>query len=147
MTECFSCANNALDDPPPREDVVAGGAWRVAHSFDSALPGWLVLIPRRHVTALDELEADELMPLGALLARLSTALRTVTGCTKTYVMLFAEAEGFEHLHVHLVPRMPDFTDEQKGPGVFWFLTRPEAERLSDAERDDVASRMRAALDA
>ena len=146
MTGCFSCANNGLEDPPPREAIIANGAWRVAHAFNSALPGWLVLIPTRHVTSLDELEGDELLPLGPLLQRLTAALRTVTGCTKTYAVLFAEAEGFEHLHIHLVPRMPDFTDDQKGPGVFWFLTRPEAERLSEADRDDVATRVRAALD-
>ena len=33
-------------------------------------------------------------------------------------MLFAEAEGFGHLHVHVVPRMPDFESEALGPRVF-----------------------------
>ena len=44
MTECFSCAHNALEDPPAREDVVPGGAWRVAHSFDSRC--WVALQSR-----------------------------------------------------------------------------------------------------
>lgn len=118
--------------------------WRVAHAFDSALVGWLVVVPQRHVTATEDLTPEEADALGPLLRTASQALRDVTGCHKSYVMFFAEGEGFAHLHVHVVPRMPWFTPEQTGPRVFHFLGRPEGERLSEAERDDVALRLRAA---
>ncbi len=39
-------------------------------------------------------------------------------------MLYAEAEGFAHLHVHLVPRMPDQPEERRGPAVFGYLAQP-----------------------
>lgn len=41
----------------------------------------------------------------------------MTGCQKTYVMLFTEAEGIAHLHVHVVPRMPDQPEDRRGPDV------------------------------
>jgi diadenosine tetraphosphate (Ap4A) HIT family hydrolase len=97
------------------------------------------------VSAVEDMTEDEAQVLGLLLHRCSRALRAVTGCMKTYFMFFAEAEGFSHLHVHVVPRMASFTEEQIGPRVFGFLARPEEEWLSEGERDDLALRLRAAL--
>jgi len=53
------------DTLPPREDVVNTDHWRVAHAFNSTLPGWLVLLPTRHFATFTELTpeaADE--PVG-----------------------------------------------------------------------------------
>jgi diadenosine tetraphosphate (Ap4A) HIT family hydrolase len=136
--DCYSCRNNAAADPPPRERAVVTAYWRVVHGFNSALPGWLVLVPLRHVTALDELTDDELTELGLLQGRVSAALREVVSCTKTYSVLFAEAEGFAHLHVHLVPRMPDQPEDRRGPAVFGYLGRPESEWVPAEEMDRIA---------
>jgi diadenosine tetraphosphate (Ap4A) HIT family hydrolase len=73
--------------------------------------------------------------MGELLVRASAALQAVLGCTKTYTMLFAEAAGFAHLHIHVVPRMPTFTDDDIGPKAFHFLGRPDGERVGDEEQD------------
>jgi diadenosine tetraphosphate (Ap4A) HIT family hydrolase len=146
----MACDNNArfAANPmsiPDRERVYADDSWRVAHSFDSALPGWLVVLPRRHVTAMHELTAEETAPLGTLLHTLSTALHDTTGCTKAYLMFFAEAEGFGHLHIHVVPRMPDFTDDVTGPRVFAYLKQPKADWVPDDEQDHIAREIRARL--
>ncbi len=142
----FPCSMNVrLDALPPREAVLVEGSWRVAHAFNSSLPGWLVVVPLRHVSALEDMTEEEAQTLGLVLHRCSRALREVTGCVKSYLMFFAEAEGFSHLHVHVVPRMASFTEEQVGPRVFTFLGSPEADWLSEADRDDVALRLRAAL--
>ncbi len=69
----------------------------------------------------------------------------MTSCLKSYFMFFAEAEGISHLHVHLVPRMPSFTEAQTGSGVFAFLRGPEAEQVSERDRDLLALKIRAAL--
>ena len=93
-SRCLTCASNvALADLPPRERVHVSSGWRVAHAFGTSLPGWLVVVPRRHVVALDELTAEEAADLGPLLRDLTAALRAVLECSKTYVALFAEAEG------------------------------------------------------
>ena len=143
---CVVCATNAaLPDLPPREAVVVEGVWRVAHAFDSALPGWLVVVPTRHVTALEDMTAEEVEPLGPLLRRCSLALRSTTGSLKSYLMFFAEGPGFAHLHIHVVPRSADLTAAQLGPGIFDFLGRPEPESLSEAERDRLALALRQAM--
>src|SRR4051812_12353714 len=100
---------------PPREVVAAAEYWRVAHAFDSALPGWLVLVPRRHVTAIADLSDEEAAGLGLWQLKLSRALRAVTGCVKSYVMQFAEQEGFAHVHFHLIPRLADLPGDRRGP--------------------------------
>jgi diadenosine tetraphosphate (Ap4A) HIT family hydrolase len=138
--------NARLGELPPRERVLCEGGWRAAHAFDTSLPGWLVLAPLRHVVALHELTREEASSLGGLLVRLSTALRDTVNCEKTYTMLFAEAAGFQHLHIHVVPRMPSFTADQVGPRVFTFLGRPVGERVEVAAQDDLAGRISAALD-
>lgn len=140
-SDCYACDQSG-PDAPFRERFVREGGWRVAHDFNSSLEGWLILAPLRHVHALDELTADEATALGNLLRKASIALKTVTGCQKTYVMLFAEAEGFAHLHVHLVPRMADLPDDRRGPDVFGYLKAGEPVAL--ARRDEIAESLLAA---
>lgn len=145
--DCFACRNNdQFDSLPPRERVAADPHWRVAHAFDTALPGWLVLVPRRHVTSIAELTDSEAASLGTWQVRLSRALRNVTGCVKTYVVQFAEQEGFGHVHFHVVPRMTDIPDDRRGPAVFQYLNPPPEQRIDDAQRDDLATTLRAQLD-
>ncbi|MCM0622665.1 HIT family protein [Nocardioides bruguierae] len=146
MDDCWNCENEArVDDLPVRERVLLTEHWRVAHAFDTAVPGWLVMVPRRHVLALDELPEAALAEMGVLQGRLTAALRLVVGARKTYVMQFSEAPGFAHLHVHLVPRMPDPPDERKGPGILGWLGVGDELRVPDDVQDLFAERIQAAL--
>jgi diadenosine tetraphosphate (Ap4A) HIT family hydrolase len=141
-TRCYSCDLLARADLPMREDVWRETGWRVATSFNSSLPGWLVVLPTRHVEALADLSDEESAVLGPLLRNVSAALTTVTSCIKTYVILLAEAPGFSHLHFHVVPRMDNVPDHRKGASIFAYL---KEEPLSDHEQDAVAYRIRDAL--
>ena len=144
---CYTChANGQIDTLPPRELVVADDHWRTAHAFDTTLPGWLVLVPRRHVTSIADLTDAEAAGLGTWQVQLSRALREVTGCTKTYLMQLAEKEGFAHVHFHVVPRMRDLPDDRRGPAIFGYLGAAEGHRLDDAQRDDLAVALRRQLD-
>jgi diadenosine tetraphosphate (Ap4A) HIT family hydrolase len=132
--DCYTCAHDvAASAAPPWERIAADGLWRVAHSFNSALPGWLVLVPRRHVTSIAELTDAEAATLGVWQVRLSRALERVLGCQKTYVVQFAEGEGFSHVHFHVVPRPPDLARELRGPRIFQLLG-PEARPHVGAEQ-------------
>ena len=144
--DCYSCRKAADSSPPPREDVLHTDHWRVAHAFNSTLPGWLVVLPTRHIGAFTELTPEAADELGGLVRRLSLALERVTGCVKTYLMQFSEAEGFSHLHLHLVPRMPDQPDDLRGPRIFGHLTEDKAQWLPDDTLDEVALAVRAAYD-
>jgi diadenosine tetraphosphate (Ap4A) HIT family hydrolase len=61
---------------------------------------------------------------------------------KTYVILLAEAEGYSHVHFHIVPRMREFTDEQRGPNVFIFLSDDESAWIPPEEMDRIALAVR-----
>lgn len=141
-TDCYSCQGNAdIDRLPPRERVAVDEFWRVAHAFNSTLPGWLVLLPRRHVTAIADLTDAEAAALGTWQVRLSRALHAVTGCTKTYVAQFAEAEGFAHVHFHVVPRPADLAHENRGPGVFGLLGSTDRQAIDAATMDQIAVKL------
>jgi diadenosine tetraphosphate (Ap4A) HIT family hydrolase len=142
--ECLSCRQGP--GLPPRERIAGDDHWRVAHGFNSALPGWLVLIPRRHITAIADLTDEEAAGLGLWQVRLSRALRDVTGCVKTYVIQFAEQDGFAHVHFHIVPRMPDLPADHRGPRIFGYLQRPPAEQVPVEEMDRLAEEIAAAVD-
>jgi diadenosine tetraphosphate (Ap4A) HIT family hydrolase len=142
---CFACGQQGVASPPPREHIVSTGHWRVAHAFNSTLPGWIVLVPTRHLTSFTQLTPEAAAELGGLVHRLSAALETVTGCVKTYLMQFSEQEGFAHLHLHLVPRQPNHPESLRGPRVFGYLSDDESEWLPEARRDEVALAVRAAL--
>ena len=66
---------------------------------------------------------------------------------KTYLMQFSEAEGYSHLHLHLVPRMPDQPEDKRGPRVFGYLDADGSEGVPAQERDEIALALRAAYDA
>lgn len=133
MTECLTCSYTADPAAPRYERIVVTDHWRVAHAFNTSLPGWLVAIPLRHVTDLAELDPVAAAELGPLLSDLTAALKEITGCTKTYVALYAENPGFSHVHFHVVPRSPTLAPEYRGPGVFAFLGRPREDRVPESE--------------
>lgn len=145
--DCYVCENNIqFDSLPPRERIAADRYWRVAHAFNTELLGWLVLLPRRHVTSIAELTDAEAATLGGWQVRLSRVLHDVTGCAKTYIVQFAEQGGYSHVHFHVVPRMPDIPDDRRGPAVFGYLDPRPGHRVDDKQRDDLAMALRARLE-
>lgn len=143
---CFSCENDRrLDELPLRERIAVDAHWRVAHATGTALPGWLVLLPRRHVTSLAALSDAEAATLGTWQVRLSRALHEVTGCVKSYIAQFAEAEGFAHAHIHVVPRARHMPAELRGPGVFGLLGVSPERQVSATAMDAIAGELAARL--
>ena len=142
---CLPCRNSAAPDLPIRERIVQTQYWRAAHAFNTALPGWLVLLPTVHITALTELSDGAAAELGPMLRGLSEALHQVVGCVKTYVVLLAEAEGFSHVHFHVVPRMADQPEELRGPRIFQLLGLPSEQCVPDDEMDRLGRAIREQL--
>jgi diadenosine tetraphosphate (Ap4A) HIT family hydrolase len=119
--------------------------WDVVHSYNTALPGWLVLVARRHIEAIDELSEDEAAELGILIRQVSAALKQVTGCVKTYVIQFAEAEEYPHVHFHIIPRMANQPEEYKSTKIFGYLGVPEEERVSEKQMTEIAVQVQSIL--
>jgi diadenosine tetraphosphate (Ap4A) HIT family hydrolase len=89
-----------------------------------------------------ELTDHEAATLGPLLVALSRALQRGLGVHKTYLALFAETESFQHLHVHVVPRMEDLPPDRHGPAVFAYLAQPAHQWVSPDEMDQIAEQLR-----
>jgi diadenosine tetraphosphate (Ap4A) HIT family hydrolase len=119
--------------------------WDVAHAYDTALLGWVVLVARRHIAAVDEMTEDEAVEMGKLVRQISAALKEHLGCLKTYVMQFAEAPGHSHVHFHIVPRMIDQPEDHKGPDIFKYLGIPEAQRVSETDMNNLSLKIRRSL--
>ena len=97
-----------------------------------------MVLPRRHVTVIDQLTVEKAADLGPRLCALTAALCEVLGCRKTYVALFAEAEGFAHVHFHVVPGQPDLDPGLRGPRVFGLLGGDPASHVPAQFMDEVA---------
>ena len=143
--DCFACRNTAASDLPVRERILQTAHWRVVHAVGTGLPGWLVVVPTVYVTALADLEHAAAAELGTVLRDVSDALHAVVECVKTYVVLFAEAEGFGHVHFHVIPRMADQPDELRGPRIFQMLGLPPEASVADGEMERIGVTLRGKL--
>ena len=136
---CYSCRQEAAGEgSPQRERIVTTPRWRLVHAFNSTSEGWLVALPRRHVTTVEALTREESAELGPFLHRASSALHAELDCEKTYVMQFSEAEGFEHLHFHVVARGREVPAEHRGPNIFHYLRQPPEEWVTAERQEELA---------
>ena len=90
---CEMTVRRRLGQAPLWDNIYQTEFWDVVHAYNSALPGWLVLVVQRHIESLDELTEQEAAELGPLIRRVSLSLKSVIGCKKTYVIQFAEPEN------------------------------------------------------
>ena len=141
MRQCKTCELIAKRDAgtaPLWDCIQRTQLWDVVHCYDTALPGWLVLVVRRHIDAIDELTEEESVELGVLIRRVSMALKEITGCVKTYVVQFAEASDHPHVHFHIIPRMANQPEERRSTRIFEYLGVSEEERVSEKTMNAIA---------
>ena len=150
MIDCHTCELTAQRDKgeaPLWDNIFRTQYWDVVHSFNTGLPGWLVLVARRHIAAIGEMNEAEAVELGNLLRQVSLSLKQVTGCLKTYVMQFAEHPQHPHVHFHVVPRMADQPDTHRGPQIMNYLKVSEAEYVDEATMNALGEKIRQTLSA
>lgn len=149
MTDCHTCTlieNRKSPDVPLWDSIFPAEHFDITHAYNTSLPGWIVLVAKRHIAAIHEMSAAESIELGTLVRRVSVALKHAVGCERTYIMQFAEQEGHNHVHFHVVPRMADIADENKGPRVFNYLGVEANCCVSEDQRNEVARKMLAVLE-
>lgn len=148
ISQCQTCelvARRDRSEAPPWDAIYRSQYWDVVHSFNTSLEGWLVLVARRHIAAIEEMSEEEAVELGRLIRRVSLALKETTGCVKTYVIQFAEAPGHPHVHFHIVPRMADQPDDHRGPNIFRYLGVADEERVTEERMNELAAQIRQIL--
>ncbi len=145
MTLCLTCkltTRRDTNDAPLWDSIYRTAHWDVAHAYNTSMVGWLVLVARRHIEALDELTESEAQELGNLIRRVSRALKAAIGCRKTYVVQFAEAVEHPHVHFHIVPRMDNLPPEYRGPKIFGYLGVPDSEAVREEKMNEIAETVR-----
>lgn len=143
---CYSCLANAGIRPvSPGPRIHEGTYWNVDHAYPTKLAGWLVLVLKRHAAALHELSAEEFIELGKLLARVTQLLHDETDCVKEYISCYAEAEHFQHVHIHIIPRADDLPAALQGPRSFALLKATETDAVPPAEIVALSERLRERL--
>lgn len=115
---CVTCRSISKEQPIcPAPRIYTGEHWVVEHAYPSSYKGWLVVVHKQHKTRISMLERGEMVELGDLISRCSKALRLLLACEKEYVLCLCEAEGFSHLHWHIVGKPQMLPDVYKGAGI------------------------------
>ena len=138
---CSLVARRDAGEAPPWDRILRTEHWDVVHAFGTSLEGWLVLVVRRHLTAVADLSDDEAAELGPMIKRVSAAMQEVLDCDKTYVVQFAEHPAHPHVHVHVIPRPRDLPDQHQGPRVFSRLGVPDDQAVPAARKDEIAAQI------
>ena len=98
----------------------------------------MLVVPRAHVLALEDLPTEELEPLFTAVRALTSALRRGLGADGSFVaMNNVVSQSVPHLHAHVIPR-------RRGDGLKHFFW-PRETYASNDERSDYAARIRAAM--
>lgn len=117
--ECKSCESFlGKISLTPIPTIFESDCWRVQHIDNTSIKGWLVVALKRHAAALHELSDQEWEELGELQKVIVRGLHSILKTQKEYILQLAEANGFNHVHFHLVPVMEDMSRELRGANIF-----------------------------
>jgi diadenosine tetraphosphate (Ap4A) HIT family hydrolase len=138
---CGVC--QSLDSPSLFEDDL----WCVRHAEPAGVPGWMLMMTKRHVGGPAHFDDREATAFGPTLRHLSRVLEQVTGALRIYTA--AMGESHPHFHAHLVPRYAVMPREAKAWSVFDLqravgageipIDRAEIARISEAYRRALAA--------
>jgi diadenosine tetraphosphate (Ap4A) HIT family hydrolase len=100
-----------FDNPKPRDIVAENGSAYITYSLASYHRDQMLVVPKRHITRLEELSQQELMDCEALQKSGLAMLRKLGHGGVSFVLREGETTGktIPHLHYNLIPdtRMGD----------------------------------------
>jgi diadenosine tetraphosphate (Ap4A) HIT family hydrolase len=97
--------------------VFENDLWHVRSADDPCgVPGWMMLITRRHLPGPASFDDREANSFGPTLRHLQRVLLDVTGALRIYTA--AMGESSPHFHAHMVPRYAVMPKEAKAWAVF-----------------------------
>ena len=95
-----------------------------------AVPGWMLLLARRHVPGPAAFDDAEATSFGPTLRHLQRVLLEVTGALRIYTA--AMGESSPHFHAHMVPRYAEMPRDAKGWAVFDLQRAAQAREIEPA---------------
>ncbi|HYN72122.1 MAG TPA: hypothetical protein VES60_06430 [Nakamurella sp.] len=142
MADCLLCDPAAADAAFDRVRLWENNLWRLSAVLRGPIPGFAHLEPRRHIPYVTDLDGPEAATFGAVLARVTEALRMAADAEKTYVYAFGD--HVPHFHVNLAPhRAGDAL--RGGPGLARSRRRRRGPGGPSGRRGSCASRARHAV--
>jgi diadenosine tetraphosphate (Ap4A) HIT family hydrolase len=112
---CAVCAT--LSGPGRLEPLYEDALWHVrAAPSPPGVPGWMMMISRRHVAGPAHFDDAEARAFGLALRHFERVLEEVTGAQRIYTA--AMGESAPHFHAHMVPRTATMPKDARGWGVF-----------------------------
>ena len=114
QASCSMCNRLATSAVQP---VFENELWHVRPiDAPSGLPGWMMMVARRHVPGPAHFDEREVQSFGPTWCHLQRVLLEVTGALRIYTA--AMGESSPHFHGHLVPRYAQMPKDAKGWSVF-----------------------------
>ena len=112
---CAVCAT--LSAPGRLEPLYEDALWHVRPApSPPGVPGWMMMISRRHVAGPAHFNDAEARAFGLALRHFERVLEEVTGALRVYTA--AMGESSPHFHAHMVPRTAAMPRDARGWGVF-----------------------------
>lgn len=100
------------------------------------VPGWMLLLTKRHVGGPAHFDDAEARALGPALRHLERVLEEITGALRVYTA--AMGESHPHFHAHMVPRLASMPKGAKAWGVFDLQRAAAAGEIPPADPAEVA---------
>jgi diadenosine tetraphosphate (Ap4A) HIT family hydrolase len=141
--DCLSCQNiqgKVRLHKAPR--IIETKYWIVEHVGSVHIKGWLVVVIKRHCTAMHDLTEEEMVEFGKLAKVACQGLHTILKTEKEYIMQYSEGKGFAHLHIHLVAKVLPWPDNLRGPRVMTAMEEKIDEKFVDEEVTPLALKIR-----
>jgi histidine triad (HIT) family protein len=138
VSACAFC--EILDGHRPADIVLDEAEAAAFLDHRPLFPGHVLVVPRRHVSTIEDVGPELQAPLFDAVRRTSAAVRTALGAEGSFVAANNRvSQSVPHLHVHVVPR-------SRGDGLrgFFWPRRPYDD---DAHRGAIAAAIRSAFDA
>jgi diadenosine tetraphosphate (Ap4A) HIT family hydrolase len=112
---CAVCAS--LSGPGRMVPLFEDELWHVRHAAPPyGVPGWMMLISRRHVAGPAHFNDEEAKSFGFALRHFERVLEEVTDALRIYTA--AMGESSPHFHAHMVPRYRAMPKDAKAWAVF-----------------------------
>jgi diadenosine tetraphosphate (Ap4A) HIT family hydrolase len=140
MEGCPTCENWDKE----RSGIILENSLARAYFADSFREGHSIVAVKRHMISPSSLNADEYSAVFELIAKVSKALEEKYSARKTYVIMIGDANKWQHLHFHLIPKHRNLPSM----GVYCFQKLFEAEPnrdTPDSEKQAIAAELKAMI--
>jgi len=132
----MSCAICSSLSAPQPNLVFENELWHVRHiGAPYAVPGWMMMISRRHVAGPAHFDDREAHNFGPALRHFEKVLEEVTGALRIYTAALGESSP--HFHAHMVPRYATMPKDATKWAVFDLYRAAEAGEIQCDEREVV----------